>query len=119
MPKSYKRDRKGGGKLRTRTASVRQKKKTFKKKQHNSTSCKAISSEWDTKKSTKSNLESMGLVYNTNKAIPLPKTKFVAEMEAEKLADALAKGGVNQQKGSKEERKACTKIITKRSPILY
>uniref|UniRef100_A0A914QQT0 Nucleolar protein 16 n=2 Tax=Panagrolaimus TaxID=55784 RepID=A0A914QQT0_9BILA len=101
MPKSYKRDRKGGGKLRTRTAAVRQKKKTLKKKQNSATHVKAISAEWDTKKSTKSNLESMGLVYNKNKAIPLPKTKFAAEMEAEKLADALSKGGINQQKAAK------------------
>uniref|UniRef100_A0A7E4WB04 Nucleolar protein 16 n=1 Tax=Panagrellus redivivus TaxID=6233 RepID=A0A7E4WB04_PANRE len=98
MPKSYKRDRKSKAKLSSKTAQIKRKKGQAKKKKQGPASCKAIAANWDPKKTARDNMASMGLVYDRNAAIPLPKNALQAELEVERLSTALAKGSVKQQK---------------------
>ncbi|KAK0417529.1 hypothetical protein QR680_013062 [Steinernema hermaphroditum] len=61
--------------------------KKLKKKRDAKTSCTAVAEAWDKSATMKANLESMGLTYNVNKLIGLPKANIITgEVDVEMMS---------------------------------
>uniref|UniRef100_A0A1I7YLD0 Nucleolar protein 16 n=1 Tax=Steinernema glaseri TaxID=37863 RepID=A0A1I7YLD0_9BILA len=91
--------------------------KALKKKKEAKTTCKAVSEAWDKSSTMKKNLESMGLTYNVNNLIGLPKTNIVTgnteDVEMMSLEEAKKQSTkvVSQLEGEKKKQ---MKAVSKR-----
>ncbi|KAH7723280.1 Ribosome biogenesis protein Nop16 [Aphelenchoides avenae] len=105
MPRSVKHGRKKRTPARQRTTAAKNKNKRIKKKSKALTTSTTVNAAWDSSKSTKANLEEMGLSYDPNKTIPLPKKAAphqmdVDEVEIASLPNAKVLGSVKKQKAT-------------------
>ncbi|MFH4976793.1 hypothetical protein AB6A40_003502 [Gnathostoma spinigerum] len=77
------------------------------KKEGSKIQCLVVKKQWDKSKTMKQNIQSMGLVYDVNKAIPVPRGNAtgpasVMEVEEGDISEALARSSVSVQKQKME-----------------